>query len=418
MRTFLPVGRVTSTTMLRARTCGSPSACWKSLTGRRGCGPRAAIQASAGGRASTRPRRGRCAPWRRTAPAAARRPGPAAPAAPSTRRKAEERVADAGDDDVSVVRSDRCCRHMHEMPVADAARARCPTSGAWSPCSSAGRSARPAWTRRHAGRGRCARARQRRQHADRAEQPAAEIADRYAARTAGRLGVPVIDMPPPMRLHHLVERRPVRVGTGLAEAGDRAGDDARIDCRQRLMVDAQPLRSRRAPKLSNTTSAARTRSRKTAWPASLFRSMQTLSLSRLSVRKYAPMPSREYSGSVASTRVPSPLPRRLHLDSAGAQVRQQHRAVGSRKHVRQVQHGDVGERAHAGHTEVSADHSAPTSRRSSVSTRSAMRSACAAGAIDGDGGGVEGLLDDLGVAERPLAGAAVDADVLADLPPL
>jgi hypothetical protein len=68
---------------------------------------------------------------------------------------------------------------------------------------------------------------QRRQHADGAEDAAAQVADRDARCAPGPVGETGDRHAATHALHHLVEGRPVGFGAGLAEAGNRAGHDAR-----------------------------------------------------------------------------------------------------------------------------------------------------------------------------------------------
>ena len=87
---------------------------------------------------------------------------------------------------------------------------------------------------------------QRHQDAERAEQAGGQVGDRDAdahrplARQSGDRHQPA------HALRDLVEARPVGVGPVLAEAGDAAVDDARVDLAQVLVVDLRAAASRRA----------------------------------------------------------------------------------------------------------------------------------------------------------------------------
>ncbi len=80
---------------------------------------------------------------------------------------------------------------------------------------------------------------QRGEDADGAEQPGGEVGDgnadphRAFARRAGDRHQPA------HALRDLIEARPLVIGAVLAEAGDAAIDDARIDLAQALVIDAE-----------------------------------------------------------------------------------------------------------------------------------------------------------------------------------
>ena len=98
-------------------------------------------------------------------------------------------------------------------------------------------------------------------------------------------GWPVIDMMPRHALDHEVITRPLRVGSVLAEAGDRAIDQARIDGFQAVIVEAILLQPADLEVLDHDIGLARPGSRISFWPSALAMSMQTDHLPRLAERK-------------------------------------------------------------------------------------------------------------------------------------
>ncbi|MCY1228154.1 hypothetical protein D9M72_404520 [compost metagenome] len=253
----------------------------------------------------------------------------------------EERIADAGNDHVAVGRRVAVVRHMHEVAVADAF----------------GHMARQQVHRRHVVEQRDLRVEhrdidmlalaglvafhQRGQHAHRAEHAAAEVADRDAAARGARLGRAGDRHAAAHRLHHLVEGRALRVRAGLAEAGDRAGDDARVHRGKRGVVDAQPLGDADAEVVEHHVGLAHEIEK------------HRLAGRRLEVDAHALLVAveREVVRAHAVARIVRVVLQqaaraftaagRLDLDGARAEVGQQHGAVGAGQHVRQVQHGDV-----------------------------------------------------------------------------
>src|SRR5437773_3458659 len=98
---------------------------------------------------------------------------------------------------------------------------------------------------------------QRNQDALGQEEPGREIGHRDADPHGALTGQPGDRHEPAHALGDLVVARPLGVRAGLAEAGDRAVDDPRIDLRQRLVVDAEPLLHVRPEVLDDDVGARR-----------------------------------------------------------------------------------------------------------------------------------------------------------------
>jgi hypothetical protein len=137
--------------------------------------------------------------------------------------------------------------------------------------------------------------------------------------------VPVIDMP----------------RAGLAEAGHRAGDDARIDEGERGVVDAQPLGDADAEVVEHHIGLAhqvqehRLAGRRLEVDAhALLVAVEREVVGPHAVAGVVRVVFQQAPGAFAAGR-------RFDLDGARAEVGQQHGAVGTGQHVRQVQDGDV-----------------------------------------------------------------------------
>ncbi|SQH16765.1 Uncharacterised protein [Bordetella parapertussis] len=253
----------------------------------------------------------------------------------------EEGVADAGDDDVPIGGGIGVVRHVHEVAVADARRhlSRHEVHG------------------RHVVEHRDLRVQHRdihmlsapgalalgqhRQHAHGAEQAAAQVADGDAAAHRSRLGRSGNGHAAAHALDHLVERGTLRLRSGLPEAGHRTGDDARVDPRQRRMIDAQALRHAHAEVVEHHVGLAhQVQEDRLAGLAlevhadALLVAVQRQVVGAHAVARIIGIVLEQAAGALAGAG-------RLHLDGARAQVGKQHRAVGAGKHVGQVQHGNV-----------------------------------------------------------------------------
>ena len=93
-------------------------------------------------------------------------------------------------------------------------------------------------------------------------------------------------------------------------------------------------------KFSTTTSADRINSVRNAWPSTDFKSMATLFLLRLTLRKYVLQPP---TNGARSARIVA-VPRILDLDHLSAHVAEQHRAQRPGQHACEVEDAQPGQR--------------------------------------------------------------------------
>jgi hypothetical protein len=116
---------------------------------------------------------------------------------------------------------------------------------------------------------------QRRHDPERRVHPAVMSAsDRRRGRRAARLAGDAHH--PALGLDHEIERGAVAIGAVLAEAGDRAVDDARVPLARALVVDPS-LPTVPTRRFSSTTSDCSSSRKNSALPSGCFRSIATLS---------------------------------------------------------------------------------------------------------------------------------------------
>ena len=187
---------------------------------------------------------------------------------------------------------------------------------------------------------------ERGEHAHRAEDAAAEVADRNAAAHRRVVGPAGDAHAAAHALHDLVERRPLRVGAGLAEAGDRAGDDPGIDRRKRRVVDLEALRHAGAEVVEHHVGLAHqvVEDRPPRLLLEVDADALLAAVERHEVRAHAVarivgMAGKQFARAFA-------LAGRLDLDRSRAQIGECHRPVRTRQHVGQVEDGDAGEGSH------------------------------------------------------------------------
>ena len=125
-------------------------------------------------------------------------------------------------------------------------------------------------------------------------------------------GSPVIDIRPPMPWAIWSTPGAARVGAVLAEAGDAAVDDARVDLLHRLVIDAEAVLHVGAVVLDDDVGRLRRASMKISWPSVLFRLSVIARLLRC--RFWKSEPSRRLPVASAC------LARRLDLDDVGAPI--------------------------------------------------------------------------------------------------
>ena len=172
--------------------------------------------------------------------------------------------------------------------------------------------------------------------AKRAEQPGGEVGDGNADphRTlAGRAG----DRHQPAHaLRDLIEARPLVIRPVLAEAGDAAIDDARVDLAQALIVDAELCLDVGTEVLDHDVGLL-------GEALEHFEALRVLQVERhrplvavqiLEVRAL-PRPAR-----LLATRI---LQQRVDLDDVGAPVRQLPHAGGPGANAGEIEHGETGE---------------------------------------------------------------------------
>lgn len=133
----------------------------------------------------------------------------------------------------------------------------------------------------------------------------------------------------------------MRFGTALAEAGDRAGDDAPVHQRKGFVVDAQPRRHADAEVVEHHVGAPH----EVEEHGLASRALEVDADALLVAVEREVVGAHAVAGIVGVVFEQSaralPGAGRFDLDGACPEVGQKHGAVGTREHVGQVQHGDV-----------------------------------------------------------------------------
>ena len=127
----------------------------------------------------------------------------------------------------------------------------------------------------------------------------------------------------------------------LAEAGDRAIDQARVDLLQGRRSRRPAASITPGRKFSTSTSALATRRLKTSLPASCLRLSVIDFLPAFCARNEAPISFALSAGSAPSWRARSPRPGHLDLDHVGAEQRQLIGAERPGQHIGQVEDADA-----------------------------------------------------------------------------
>ena len=170
----------------------------------------------------------------------------------------------------------------------------------------------------------------------RAEQPGGEVGDGNAdphRALAGRAG----DRHQPAHaLRDLIEARPLVIGAVLAEAGDAAIDDARVDLAQALIVDAELCLDVGAEVLDHDVGL-------------LGEALEHFEALRvLQVERHGPLVAVQILEVRALARAArllaaGILQQRVDLDDVGAPVRQLPHAGGPGANAGEIEHGETGE---------------------------------------------------------------------------
>jgi len=162
--------------------------------------------------------------------------------------------------------------------------------------------------------------------------------DRGAVDDLGISGLALLDADAGHGLQNLIVAGPILQRTGVAVAGERAIDEARVDRPHALVVDAEPLRHGR-PEVVHHHVGALDEAAKHAEPARPLQVEADALLVAVDPEEGAAL-ARQGRGIVAEV-VPFG---RLDLDDARAEVTQQRAAVGSGHVAAQVEHRDAAQR--------------------------------------------------------------------------
>ena len=184
---------------------------------------------------------------------------------------------------------------------------------------------------------------QRRLHAHDGEHAAAQVAD-------GNAGPHLLPRPhagdghaAAESLHDLVKGRTLVMGAVLAEAGDRAGDDARVDRGQGVVVDLQPPGDAGGEVVQHHIGVAHQFVEEAQPGLGLevdghrtLVAVQGEEVGAHAVQGMLRVVLKQAAGALA-------LAGRLHLHRIAAEVGQDHAGVGAGQHVRQVDQADAGQ---------------------------------------------------------------------------
>ena len=145
-------------------------------------------------------------------------------------------------------------------------------------------------------------------------------------------------------LHDLVEGRALVVGAVFAEAGDRAGDDARIVRGQRVVVDAQPLGDAGGEVVQHHVGMAHqfVEQRQSRFGLQVDGDGTLVAIQGEEVRAHAVQRMKRVVLQQSPGRFA--LAGRLHLHRIAAEVREDHGRIRPGQHVRQIDEPDAGHR--------------------------------------------------------------------------
>ena len=176
---------------------------------------------------------------------------------------------------------------------------------------------------------------QRGEDADGAEQPGGEVGDGDAdphRALAGRAG----DRHQPAHaLRDLIEARPLVVGAVLAEAGDAAIDDARVDLAQALIVDAELCLHVGTKILDHDVGLL-------GEPLEHFEALGVLQVQRHGPLVAVQILEIRALARAARLLAAGVLQQRVDLDDVGAPIRQLPHAGGPGANAGEIEHGEAG----------------------------------------------------------------------------